>query len=126
MLLVLALSPSARADIGPPPTCPDGTHRQYLQGNHCVKDGFRLEIGPDGTPREVADAPLTTPPATPETPPGPPSQAPAPGPSSTIPEAAPPPAAPASSAESSRCATTPAAGAWLALAGVLTLALRRR
>jgi hypothetical protein len=40
---VLLVPVPARADIGPPPECPAGTHRQYLRGNNCVTDGFHLE-----------------------------------------------------------------------------------
>jgi MYXO-CTERM domain-containing protein len=45
----------ALADVGPPPACAAGTHRQYLFGNHCVPDGFHLEQDPAGGTKTVPD-----------------------------------------------------------------------
>lgn len=53
--MILSLVLSAAADIGPRPTCPAGTHNEYLYGNHCVKDGYHLEQGADGGVTEVKD-----------------------------------------------------------------------
>jgi MYXO-CTERM domain-containing protein len=50
----LATAP-ALADVGPPPTCAAGTHRQYLFGNHCVPDGSHLEEDPAGGVKTVPD-----------------------------------------------------------------------
>ena len=43
VVLAASLLPCARADIGPPPSCPDGTRRVYNFGYHCET------ICPDGT-----------------------------------------------------------------------------
>ncbi|MBI4955721.1 MAG: hypothetical protein HY908_27120 [Myxococcales bacterium] len=53
---VLHVAPAA-ADVGPPPSCPAGKHREYLYGHKCVTDGFHLEPMDNGGAREVADAP---------------------------------------------------------------------
>lgn len=46
--LVLAHSSLALADVGPPPTCPAGQHREYLYGHRCVPDGSHLARDPEG------------------------------------------------------------------------------
>lgn len=120
MILLLALP--ASADIGPPPTCPAGTHSEYLQGRHCVKDGFHMELGPNG-PVEVADGAAPPTPPTPETPA--PATDPAPAPS--IPEVTPGPPAPTPApAESKRCETSSGAAGWLGMLAAFALAVRRR
>lgn len=52
----LGLGFVARADVGPPPTCPDGTHHEYRYGHRCVRDGFHLEEK-EGHAVEVQDLP---------------------------------------------------------------------
>jgi MYXO-CTERM domain-containing protein len=47
----------ARADLGPAPSCPAGSHSQYLYGRHCVPDGSHLEADPNGGIRTVQDTP---------------------------------------------------------------------
>jgi hypothetical protein len=39
---------TARADVGPPPSCGAGTHHEYLHGHHCVPNGSHLEQDSDG------------------------------------------------------------------------------
>ena len=57
LVLALVLGPTvALADIGPPPTCPDGQHREYLYGHRCVQNGYHLELDEQGNPVEVKDA----------------------------------------------------------------------
>lgn len=46
----------ALADIGPPPRCPRGQYRVYLQGHRCVQEGYHLEIDAEGNVIEVKDA----------------------------------------------------------------------
>ena len=129
----------ARADIGPPPPCPSGTHRQYLRGHHCVKDGHHLESDPDNGTVEVPDEGTQAPPSA--TSPAPPPIVAAPVPPAT--QGAPPllptetaSAPPASDApvedpltsptSGGGCAAAPGAGApWSVLLG-LALLLRRR
>jgi hypothetical protein len=48
----------ARADLGPPQSCPDGTHHEYHMGRHCVRNGYHL----DHSGSEVADDPDAAPP----------------------------------------------------------------
>ena len=51
---VASLALPVVADVGPPPSCPAGKHREYLMGHRCVKDGFHLEEDADGNVTEVA------------------------------------------------------------------------
>ncbi len=55
------IAPAALADIGPPPTCPEGQHREYLYGHRCVDDGYHLELDEQGNPVTVKNAPAPTP-----------------------------------------------------------------
>ncbi len=43
---------TARADMGPPPCCDEGTHTEYCEGNHCVPDGYQF----DSACEEVEDS----------------------------------------------------------------------
>jgi hypothetical protein len=43
-----AVASAAHADVGPPPSCPPGTHHVYLYGHKCVPDGSHLERDPNG------------------------------------------------------------------------------
>jgi MYXO-CTERM domain-containing protein len=76
----------ARADLGPPPSCPKGQHHEYLYGHRCVPDGSHLEPDPQGGVKTVPDkgAPTATPTAAPA--PTPPPNVPA---SPTAPTATP-------------------------------------
>ena len=70
-VLALGVAMSARADVGPAPSCPSGTHSAYLYGRRCVKDGYHLVAGPDGNVTEVPDdkpvaAPIAAPAETPD------------------------------------------------------------
>ena len=126
--LFLLVPLDALAEVGPPPSCPDGTHREYYQGHRCVKDGNRLQIGPDGDVIEVPDAPTRVDPAVPPAPEVDLDDPPDPPPA-TEPVAPPPPPPPAvepvPAPVSSRCATSPTGGSWLLLLFV-GLAARRR
>lgn len=131
-LLLLGFASAARADIGPPPTCEAGTHREYLYGNHCVRDGFHLEASPEGGTREVANPAAVVDPAAPVDPATPvvpavvpvvPEVAPA------VPEVTPAvaPAAPAAPAQDeARCAATSSGASFLLVAFAGVLAARRR
>ena len=114
-------SASALADLGPPPSCPSGTHSAYLFGRRCVKDGYHPEAAPAGGVVEVKDG------ATSPAPPAPPDPAFATPPPKPIaaPEEPPPVAPPPSKPElpspvpiapkSNGCAVAPiAAGPWSA------------
>jgi hypothetical protein len=123
----------ARADVGPPPSCPSGSHDEYMYGHHCIKDGNHIEQLPDGGWAEVgpgepavkpADpiAPLF--PATPDMPvpsidPGPPGNGPAPAP------AAPVEVAPAAVGGGCGCDSGGGAGGFVALAAGLLVLGRR-
>ncbi len=115
-MILLALH--AFADIGPAPTCPPGTHSEYLYGRHCPKDGFHMEAGPDGGVREVADAvPTPAVPTDPAVPAPIPEVAPAPVPAA--PEPAP--------AEAKKCSTSgDFFGFGLAVVGLAAVLGRRR
>jgi MYXO-CTERM domain-containing protein len=52
---VTLLLASARADLGPPPTCEKGKHHEYLYGHRCVPDGSHAEPDPAGGVRFVPD-----------------------------------------------------------------------
>src|SRR5689334_22054805 len=67
----LSMGSASFADVGPPPACPEGTHHEYLRGHRCVRDGYMLQVGDDGTVTEVPgpqvetrEAPLPVTPAT--------------------------------------------------------------
>ena len=125
-LLLLGFASAARADIGPPPTCEAGTHREYLYGNHCVRDGFHLEASPEGGTREVANPAAAVDPAAPVDPavvPVVPAVVP------VVPEVTPAvaPAAPAAPArDEARCAATSSGASFLLVGFAGVLAARRR
>lgn len=106
---VLVLAAPARADVGPAPVCPPGTHGEYLQGRRCVANGSHLELDRDGgLVTTVVDKP-----------------------SAVAPSSSTPSAAPSASAAPSKggCSVTTigardGAFAWLALASLI--AARRR
>jgi hypothetical protein len=124
-LLLLGFASAARADIGPPPTCEAGTHREYLYGNHCVRDGFHLEASPEGGTREVANPAAAVDPAAPVDPATPVVPAVVP----VVPEVTPAvaPAAPAAPArDEARCAATSSGASFLLVGFAGVLAARRR
>ena len=134
LALLLLLSPAAaRADVGPAPECPSGTHRQYLRGNHCVPDGFHLEIDASGVVVEVSDVALAATPEAPVAPVAPVASSTGDAPTDAAPSPGPGPAAssnagaaPALPAEKG-CATAPGGAAlWPLLIGLLAAVGRRR
>ena len=119
MLTTLLLLAAAQADIGPPPTCPAGQHHEYLQGHRCVRDGYQLQIGPNGEVVEVAGPGVPREPTpTPVEPTPAPNPTPAPQPD---PKVEPKPAP--TGEKAGGCATVDPIGASPLLA---LLALRRR
>lgn len=54
--LVTSFSTSALADIGPPPSCPDGEYRTYLRGHRCVQNGnVLIDLSDFDIPWEIMD-----------------------------------------------------------------------
>ena len=139
MLTALLLAPAlALADVGPPPTCPPGKHRQYLYGHRCVTDGYHLEATEDGEIIEVSDAPEPSPEPsppgvgdtiTPEAPPSdltpPPTKPAAPEAPPAAPETPEAPAAPPGEAEAGGCGRSRAVGVLGLSLGLLGLRRRR-
>jgi MYXO-CTERM domain-containing protein len=130
----LVVAASARADIGPPPSCPTGSHHEYLYGHRCVPDGSHLEPDPNGGVKTVSDgpAPTSAPPPS-QVPPSPPAptqaKAPDPAPTQTkAPDPAPTPAPPSQRGCTCDLGSAPSghAGALAAVALGAALVARRR
>ncbi len=61
LLATMLLAPlRARADVGPPPSCPKGSHDEYHYGHHCVPDGAN-DAGPEPAPPEPDENPTPAP-----------------------------------------------------------------
>lgn len=120
---VLLVPMAALADVGPPPSCPEGTHREYDRGYHCVPDDAPIAEGPTAEPTPSA-APDATTTATAATTTAPATTAPA------LTAAPSPPASPSSHACGCTTAGGDAKGDHLALslsaAFVLAIGARRR
>ena len=94
--LLTVIPSAARADVGPPPSCPPGTYHAYLYGHKCVPNGSHLERDPEGGVKFVKDGELAATP-TPKPKVAPPVETPTAKPSETPPPvefASPPPAIP--------------------------------
>lgn len=118
--LALTLAMPASADVGPPPTCPEGQHREYLYGHHCVPNGSHLEHDAAGGYKIVPNGPNLGSPAVS----GDPSVAPAPSaapPSSGVAVSPPPGEQVPPSNRGCGCRAAPVAGS--AAASLLGLGL---
>lgn len=110
-----AQSGAARADVGPRPECPPGTHHAYLMGHRCVKNGYRLERNAEG---DVVQVPIPGAPIAPA-----PVIAPSGADDTTARSAPTPPPAPASSGRAGGCSVAARGGAAPLVAPVAALAL---
>ena len=47
---------AASADVGPPPTCPEGQHDEYNMGHHCVPDNIAPTPATEGSGADAGSA----------------------------------------------------------------------
>lgn len=47
---------AASADVGPPPTCPEGQHDEYNMGHHCVPDNIAPTPATEGSGSDAGSA----------------------------------------------------------------------